>query len=172
MTSTFAPVWDDSTLQFLRQVFHWVRCGDADALAPVLAARLPPNLRNEQGDSLLLLASYHGHVEVVRLLLQAGADTELANDRGQTALGAAAFRGDEALVRLLLHSGARVDSPPGGRTALMVAAMFNRVEVMQLLKAQGADPGARDASGLDPLQAARAMGAHEAVQLLQRWQAG
>ncbi len=170
MTSSFAPVWDDGTLQFLRTVFHWVRSGDAQALAPVLAARLPPNLRNEQGDSLLLLAAYHGHGEVARLLLEAGADTELANDRGQTALGAAAFRGDEPMVRQLLEAGARVDSPPGGRTAFMIAAMFNRVPIMKLLRDRGADLHARDATGLDALRAARLMGAEEAADMLRRWQ--
>ena len=55
---------------------------------------MPANLRNDKGDSLLMLACYHGHEEVVRLLLDHGGDTELSNDRGQTPLAAAAFKGD------------------------------------------------------------------------------
>ncbi len=159
--------FDEPTLRFLQQVFQWVRAGCADALAPLLAQHLPPNLRNEQGDSLLILAAYHGHGQVLRLLLQAGADTELANDRGQTALGAAAFRGDADIVRDLLRHGAQVDGPPGGRSAFMIAAMFDRVEILQLLHAQGADPWARDAAGLDALAAARKMGADRAAQWLE-----
>lgn len=170
--SACSPAFDDTTLRFLQQVFQWVRVGDAVALAPVLAERLPPNLRNEQGDSLLILAAYHGHREVVRLLLEAGADTEIVNDRGQTALGAAAFRGDASIVQSLLRHGAQVDSPPGGRTAFMIAAMFNRVEIMQLLRAHGADPWVRDGSGLNALEATRHMGAEQAAQLLQVWSAG
>ena len=100
------------------------------------------------------------------LLLDAGADPELANDRGQTALAAAAFKGDESCVRLLLDRGAQVDSPPGGRTAFMIAAMFNRVAIMQLLHERGADPWAMDDMGLDALAAAHKMGAEDAVQWL------
>lgn len=158
--------FDDTTLRFLQQIFQWVRSGSSEELAPLLAQRLPPNLRNEQGDSLLILAAYHGHEDVVRLLLEAGADTEVANDRGQTALCAAAFRGDAGIVRALLGHGAQVDGPQGGRTAFMVAAMFNRVEIMQLLRAHGADPWARDASGLNALEVARKMGADASVQWL------
>lgn len=166
------PTFDEATLGFLRQVFHWVRTGDEHALAPVLAAHLPPNLRNEQGDSLLILAAYHGHAPVVRLLLEAGADPELVNDRGQTALGAAAFQGSSDIVHLLLAHGARVDSPPGGRTALMISAMFNRTAIMQLLRERGANPWARDGGGLNAFAAAQKMGADDAVELLRRWASG
>ena len=170
--STEGPTFDEATLGFLRQVFHWVRTGDEHALAPVLEAHLPPNLRNDQGDSLLILAAYHGHAAVVRLLLEAGADPELANDRGQTALGAAAFQGSSEIVRTLLARGACVDSPPGGRTAFMIAAMFNRVEIMQLLREKGADPWACDGGGLNALSAAQKMGADDAIDLLRRWASG
>jgi ankyrin repeat protein len=98
----------------------------AVGLETMLAAGLPSKLRNEQGDSLLILAAYHGRPAVVRLLLDACADPDVVNDRGQTALGAAAFKGDLEVVQLLLDHGAQPDSPPGGRTALMFAAMFNR----------------------------------------------
>lgn len=170
--SSSHAAFDEGTLQFLQQVFRWVRAGNAAALAPVLAARLPPNLLNEQGDSLLILAAYHGRAEVVRLLLQAGADPEVVNDRGQTALGAAAFQGDAGIVRQLLAHGAQVDSPRGGRTAFMIAAMFDRVEIMRLLRERGADAWAQDASGLDALRAAEKMGAESATALLRQWAAG
>jgi ankyrin repeat protein len=145
-----------------------VRAGSTEELTALLAQRLPPNLRNAQGDSLLILAAYHGHGEMVRLLLEAGADTEMANDRGQTALCAAAFRGDAAIVRMLLGHGAQVQGSPGGCSAFTVAAMFDRVEVMELLRGQGADPWARDAGGLNALEAAQKMGADEAVLWLGR----
>jgi ankyrin repeat protein len=41
----------------------------------------------------------------------------------------------------------------------MIAAMFNRTEIVDLLIAHGADPQARDASGVTPLDAANRMGA-------------
>jgi hypothetical protein len=166
------PMFDADTLKFLQQVFQWVRKGDAASLAPMLAAGLPSKLRNEQGDSLLILAAYHGRPAVVRLLLDASADPDVVNDRGQTALGAAAFKGDLEVVQLLLDHGAQPDSPPGGRTALMFAAMFNRLEMMTVLRQRGADPWAHDGGGLTALRAAEQMGAQEAAQLLKAWASG
>ena len=37
-------------------------------------------------DTLLMLATYHGHAGAVELLLQAGADTERVNDAGRAGL--------------------------------------------------------------------------------------
>ena len=154
------PALDDDTLAFAHRIFGYTRAGQAAELKELLAMGLPPNLRNEKGDSLLMLACYHGHLDVARALLEHGGDPELMNDRGQTPLAAAAFKGDAATVRLLLEHGANVDGHgPDGRTALTVAAMFNRVEIVDLLLAHGADLLARDAQGLTAEAAARAMGA-------------
>lgn len=129
----------------------------------MLAAGLPAKLRNEQGDSLLILAAYHGHPAVVRLLLDARAYPDGVNDRGQTALGAAAFKGDVQVVQQLLDHGAQPDSPPGGRTALMIAAMFNRLDIMAMLCRRGAKPWAHGPDGLTALRASEKMGAQEAA---------
>jgi ankyrin repeat protein len=151
---------DDETLAFAQRVFGHARAGRAAELAELLGMGLPANLRNEKGDSLLMLACYHGHVEAARRLLEHGADPELANDRGQTPLAGAAFKGDATITRLLLEKGARVDGAgPDGKTALMIAAMFDRTEIVELLLASGADPAARDAGGLTAADAAQKMGA-------------
>ncbi|HEY8609249.1 MAG TPA: ankyrin repeat domain-containing protein [Noviherbaspirillum sp.] len=161
------PPLDDETLAYAQLIFQLVRGGDAARLGPLLARGLPPNLCNQNGDSLLMLASYHGHAEAARLLLLHGADTGLRNDRGQTPLAAAAFKGDTPVVSLLLAHGADVEGvSPDGRTVLMLAAMFDRVEVLELLLAAGADMFARDGRGMTALDAARAMGAHGAAARL------
>ena len=163
------PALDEDTLAFARRVFHHARAGDAKDLDDLLAMGLPANLRNEKGDSLLMLASYHGHTDAARVLLRHGGDPELANDRGQTPLAAAAFKGDAAMVRLLLDEGAAVDGHgPDGRTALMTAAMFDRTEIVDLLLAHGADPGARDAAGRTARDSAEAMGAERTPAQLAR----
>ena len=160
---------DDDTLEFARRVFQYARTGETEQLAALLAQGMPANLRNERGDSLLMLACYHGHVETARVLLDHGADPELLNDAGQTPLAGAAFKGDAGIVRLLVARGAAIDSRgEGGRTALMVAAMFNRAEIVRLLLAHGADSGLCDASGLDARTAAEIMGAPDTPGLLPR----
>lgn len=161
------PGPDEDTLRLARQVFQWVRAGEMGALEPLLNQGLPANLRNEQGDSLLMLAAYHGHAEVVRALLRAGADAELANDRGQTPLAGASFKGYLDVVLALLDGGAAVQGHgPDGRTALFTAAMFNRLEVVRLLLDRGADPTHRDLAGVNAREAAQKMGAEDAAEML------
>src|SRR5215204_7577442 len=96
------PELDEETIAFAQRVFQHARAGQALELEELLRMGLPPNLRNEKGDSLLMLACYHGHAEVARALLEHGGDPELANDRGQTPLAGAAFKGDAKIVHLLL----------------------------------------------------------------------
>jgi hypothetical protein len=158
---------DEDTLAFVRRVFGYARAGASAELAPLLAQGLPANLRNERGDSLLMLACYHGHLDTARLLLEHGADPEIMNDAGQAPLHGAAFKGDLAIATLLLEHGAQVDcAGPNGKTALLFAAMFNRTDIARLLLARGADPFRLDADGNAILEAARRMGALETVALL------
>ena len=79
----------------------------------------------------------------------------------------AAFKGDLAVTTLLLDKGALPDfAGPSGRTALMFAAMFNRVAIAKLLMERGADPAARDGAGTTAYDAAIKMGAPDTAALL------
>ncbi|MDJ0387047.1 ankyrin repeat domain-containing protein [Roseomonas sp. E05] len=161
------PEMDEELIAFAGRVFQCARGGDAAMLEDLLRQGLPPNLRNDKGDTLVMLAAYHGHGEAVRVLLEHGADPDSLNDRGQTPLAAAAFKGAGEVVALLLKHGAAVDGcGPDGRTPLMLAAMFNRVEILQQLLAAGADPAARDAAGHTARAAAETMGAADTPALL------
>ena len=51
----------------------------------------------------LIYASYGGNTEIVRLLLDNGADPNIRNDYGMTALIAASSRGHNEIVKLLLE---------------------------------------------------------------------
>ena len=163
------PELDDAALAFAEQVFDNARTGDAERLGDLLGRGLPANIRNHNGDSLLMLTSYHGHLDASRVLLENGADPQLRNDKGQSPLAGAAFKGNLEMTRLLLDHGADVESAsPDGKTALMMAAMFNRSEIVELLLARGADPHATDSNGATPLAAAAMMGATDTHALLSR----
>ena len=45
-----------------------------------------------------MLASYHGHAPLVRLLIQHGADPNTLNDRGQSPLAGAVFKGEAEVI--------------------------------------------------------------------------
>lgn len=68
-----------------------------------------------------------------------------------------------------MEGGAEVEgSSFDGRTALMMAAMFNRTEIVDYLIGQGANPRATDANGVSALDAAKTMGAVDTTAQLQK----
>ena len=160
---------DEETLAFAARVFDLARHGDAAAMADLLDHGLPPDMRNDKGDSLLMLAAYNGNAPVAELLLQRGADPDLANDKGQTPLMGVCFKGEAKVAEMLLAHDAAVDGPPGSdRTPLMTAAMFDKLDIVEALLARGADPGRKEGGGLSAADLARAMGAKRVLAVLDK----
>jgi len=100
-----------------------------------------PSLVNATGHSnntLLIRATIFGKVEIVRLLLEKGADTGLKNIAGITALMAAAMEHRVEIIKILLDAGAAKGAKDGeGNTALNYAKegeSDNKEEILQLLK--------------------------------------
>jgi ankyrin repeat protein len=120
-------------LAFLQSTFDHARNGDHDVLVGYLDAGVPVNLTNSSGDTLLILAAYHRHAELVRTLLEHGADHARVNDKGQTALAAAVFRQDRGIVTDLLAAGA--DPRLGAKSAVAIATFFDLPEMLSLLAA-------------------------------------
>ena len=69
-----------------------------------------------------MLAAYHGHAELVTLLLAHGADPNACNDRGQAPLAGAVFKHEETVVDALLAGGA--DPAWGAPSALQALELF------------------------------------------------
>ena len=117
----------------------------------------------------LHLAAENGHYNVVKLLLEAGANKNAAVRGGSTALHLAALMGHPEVVELLLEAGAHKDAADGGgRTALHDAAENGRLEVVKLLLEAGADKDAADHYGATALHWAADQGCSEVVKHLLR----
>jgi hypothetical protein len=68
------PAGDPALQDFATKIFNLARAGAAAPLAGYLDAGVPANLTNDRGDTLIMLAAYHGHAPAVRVLLDRGAD--------------------------------------------------------------------------------------------------
>lgn len=120
--------FDPAFLEFAGKMFDMARTGATIELAAYVDQGVPANLTNDRGDSLLMLAAYHGHADLVDALLQRGADPNRANDRGQTPLAGAVFKAEDDVMRVLLAGGA--DPLVGSPSALDTARMFGREELL------------------------------------------
>ncbi len=106
------------------RVFGLARAGETEELAAYVDAGVPADLTNEKGDTLLILAAYHGHADTVAALLARGADHSRANDRGQTPLAAAVFKQSADTVRALALGEPFELMPDLGWAALWMVAIL------------------------------------------------
>ncbi|MFE0646182.1 ankyrin repeat domain-containing protein [Streptomyces sp. NPDC058877] len=125
---------DPEVIELASKVFDLARTGDAEALAAYVDAGVPANLSNDKGDTLVMLAAYHGHAAAVAALLERGAEADRVNDRGQTPLAGAVFKGEGAVIRALLAAGA--DPEAGTPSAVDTARMFGKAELLELFGAR------------------------------------
>lgn len=115
---------DEDFRQIADAAFDLARQGETARLLAFVDTGLPVDLVNGSGDSLLMLAAYHGHADTVRALIGKGADVERRNDRDQSPLAGAVFKDYGAVVAVLLGAGADPDA--GTPSARQIAAMFDR----------------------------------------------
>ena len=108
-----------------------------------------------------------GNIDVVRRLLDDGADVDARQGDGTTALHRAAHRNDLEAVSVLIDAGATVGAANElGATPLWLAAMNGSEAMVALLLDAGADANAALKMGETPLMTASRGGAVEAVELL------
>ncbi|MDA0327934.1 MAG: ankyrin repeat domain-containing protein [Gemmatimonadetes bacterium] len=115
-------------------------------------------------------AAQRGDVEVVRALLQRGADVNAAQGDGMSALHWAAMNGRPDMVDILLYAGANQAATTrlGGYTALHLASRAGHAVAVERLLQGNADPSLVTSTGVSALHYAAASGAGDAVYALVR----
>lgn len=83
-----------------------------------------------------------------------------------TPLCQAISKGDTETVKKFIEYGADVNEMSNGMTPLMVAARYNRTEIIQLLLDRGANPRFKTETGYTALRYAELSNATEAVSML------
>ncbi|MEW2497409.1 ankyrin repeat domain-containing protein [Streptomyces nodosus] len=124
---------DPEVVELATKIFDLARRGETETLVAYVDAGVPADLTNDRGDSLVMLAAYHGHAGTVRALLERGARADRANDRGQTPLAGAVFKGETEVIRTLLDGGA--DPAAGTPSAIDTARMFGKADLLELFGA-------------------------------------
>lgn len=151
-----------------------VEAEDAAEVARLLEGGANPDVEDGRGNAALARAARDGQLEIVQLLLDAGADVNSTGTYGlgtdDAAIELAANYGHLAIVELLIAHGADVNQEDSeyGVTAIGAAAWYNHDEVVRLLLEKGADPNwVSDWNlGETPLHWAAFNGSLESAELL------
>jgi ankyrin repeat protein len=85
-----------------------------------------------------------------------------------TPLCNAIVKGDIATVKKFIEYGADVNESANGMTPLMLAARYNKVEILKLLLEKGANTNAKDERGYTALQYAQLSNATDAIAILKQ----
>lgn len=124
-----------------------VRAGQRTQALQRIAGGADVNAPESSGNGTTALhwAVYQHDTDMVRALLQAGAEPTVQNQFGATPLMEAAAVGHTGIIRLLLEAGAEVESVNfEGQTALMAVARTGNLAAARLLLDAGANPDARE----------------------------
>jgi ankyrin repeat protein len=119
---------DDKLVEIAHACFDFARQGDTTRLSAYVDQGVPVDLTDAHGNTLLMLAAYHGNAGTVQALTERGAGVDRLNDRGQSPLAGAVFKGADDVVRTLLAAGADPDA--GTPSARATAAMFDREDLI------------------------------------------
>ncbi|WP_338967567.1 ankyrin repeat domain-containing protein [Spiroplasma endosymbiont of Lonchoptera lutea] len=117
--------------------------------------------------SPLQYAIFHGNLDIVKLLLENGANINLQNNNGNNALITAVENGHTDIVKLLLKNGADINHQNKfGITPLITAATYGELDIMKLLLEKGANINHQNKFGITPLITAATYGKLDIVKLL------
>lgn len=127
--------------------------GKAEKVQELLQQGVDVNVRNEYGRRTpLQIAANNGYEQIVKLLLDAKANSEIRTEGlgspDKTALHLAAQQGHTQSIKMLLAGGAQINALDANRkTPLHWAAALGHRASIDLLVSRGADVNAQDING-------------------------
>ncbi|MBA3915900.1 MAG: ankyrin repeat domain-containing protein [Acidobacteriales bacterium] len=139
-----------------RQLYQAAFDGDMDGLKAAMQAGANVNSKGRGDFSPLIAAARNGHLDVVKYLVEHGADVDdKDNSRDKTALLAAAFRLHPDIVQYLAEHGADINAQAiNGFTPLHDAAFVGDVATVKYLVDKGARLDLKNKHGQTALECA------------------
>jgi len=125
------------------------------------------NLRSKNNQTPLMIACNYGSIEIIRLLIERGAQVNAKDDTGFSPLLYSVKQGYlPQAVYLLHHKADPTTRDANGCSVVHWAAYKNHVFMLELFKRLGFDLNCTDATGLTPLDRALQSDGYQAVKYL------
>ena len=125
------------------------------------------NERDDMGRTGLFYSCGEGDKEIVKLLIEAGADVNLGDNNSITPLHQGAMKGNKDILELLVRNGGDINALDfKGRAPIIYAIMQNKSEAAFKCIELGADTTLKDNDGHLPIDYAATNGLKELVNFL------
>jgi ankyrin repeat protein len=138
-------------------LFQAARYGDIANVRKYLDLGTNIDVEDYRGLTSLQIAGIYGHLDIVRLLLDRGANIEAGGgSTAQTALILASLEGELDVVKELLDRGANMEAADNlhGWNSLMLASWKGKLDVVKELVRRGANIFAKNSAGVTARQIA------------------
>lgn len=138
----------------------------------LLDLEVDPNQEHgENGQTALHISTILGFLDIVKILIKAGAKLDKASFDGYNPLHLAVSHNMTDITEWFIQAGASVDTPDekSERTALHIACLFHNLKIVKFLLKYGANPNSLDINGYSPLHFAAQLGDVEIIKVLLRY---
>ena len=146
---------------------------ELDSVRKQLTAGLDVNSIDEKGISLLHKAVIIGNIDLVKLLVENGADLDIelqrvnSNHMRLTPILYAVIQNKKNIVSYLINKGVDVDKKLNSNTTILHhASAHNHVDLVQLIISKDADINSCDTNGMSPLHYASNRGNKKIIEIL------
>ena len=132
-----------------------LRCNKRKEAIALLNSGIPVNKEGKRGDRAIHAAISSGNKELIKEIIDRGAQLETWGMHKRTPLIKAAAKGDSEMVKMLIDAGANINGRSDfGSTALLQATEAGHLSVVKLLLRHGADVALADKNQRTPIHGA------------------
>lgn len=137
------------------EFFKAIEEGKADIVKALLGGGIDVNSGDEY-DTPLMKAIEAKNLNMMQMLINAGASVNAKSSYGNTAIKRAVYSNNREALQILLDANVDVDAQDrDGHTPLMLAAISQNKEIIKRLLSKGADPNIQNVIGVKALMLAQ-----------------
>jgi ankyrin repeat protein len=151
----------------IEKFFSEIQKGHITQVGKMLKLGVNPNVKDRHGDYALDVAEMYGHVDIMKLLLEAGADPDTPGRQTTLIFNCSHTSSDNIkTIKMLLESGVDVNKKDRFGNTALISATRGHIDIVKLLLEAGADPNLKNDSGDTALITASILGYLKVVILL------